>query len=48
MRRRSDVSFWSHLGWDIADHVEMSSQRRYWYVIETALFGTLPQRLTGT
>ena len=22
MRRHSDVSFWSHLGWDIADHTE--------------------------
>ena len=25
MRRRSDVSFWSHLGWDVADHIETSS-----------------------
>ena len=24
MRRRSDVSFWSHLGWDITDHIETS------------------------
>ena len=29
MRRRSDVSFWSHLGWDVADHIETSSRRRY-------------------
>ena len=29
MRRRSNVSFWSHLGWDVADHIETSSRRRY-------------------
>ena len=48
MRRRSDVSFWSHLGWDVADHIETSSWRRYWYVNELDLFGTLSRRLTGT
>ena len=39
MRRRSDVSFWSHLEWHVADHTETSSQRRYWYVNETELLG---------
>ena len=29
MRRRSDVSFRSHLGWDVADHIETSSRRCY-------------------
>ena len=48
MRRRSDVSFWSHLGWDVTDHIETSSRRRYWYVNESDLFGTLSRRLTGT
>ena len=48
MRRRSDVSFWSHLSWDVADHIETSSRRRYWRVNETDLFGTLLRRLTGT
>ena len=48
MRRRSDVSFWSHLSWDVADNIETSSRRRHWYVNETDLFGTLSQRLTST
>ena len=48
MRRRSDVSFWSHLSWDVADHIETSSRRRYWHVNEADLFGTLLQHLTGT
>ena len=48
MRRRSDVSFWSHLGWDVADHIETSSRRRYWYVNERNLFRTLLRPLTGT
>ena len=48
MQRRSDISFWSHLGWDVADRIGMSSRRRYWYVNETDLFGTLSRRLTGT
>ena len=48
MRRCSDVSFSSHFGWDIVDHIETSSQRRYWYVNETDLFGTLSRRLIGT
>ena len=29
MRRRSDVSFWSQLGWDVADDIETSSRRRF-------------------
>ena len=29
MRRRSDVSLWSHLGSDVADHIETSPRRRY-------------------
>ena len=29
MRRHSNVSFWSHLGWDVLDHVETSSRRHY-------------------
>ena len=48
MRRRSDVSFWSHLGWDVADHIETSSRRHYWYVNEMDLFGTLSRRVTDT
>ena len=48
MRGRSDVSFWSHLSRDIADNIETSSRRGFWYVNETDLFGTLLQRLTGT
>ena len=48
MQRRSDVSFWSHLGWDFADLIETSSRRHYWYVNETDFLGTLSRRLTGT
>ena len=48
MRGRSDVSFWSHLSRDIADHIETSSRRGFWYVNETDLFVTLLRRLTGT
>ena len=40
MRRRSDVSFRSHIGWDVTDHTETSSQRRNRYVNETDLFET--------
>ena len=29
MRRRSDVSLWYHLGWDVADHIETSSRHCY-------------------
>ena len=47
MRRRSDVSFWSHLDWDVADRIETSSRRRYWYFNVTDLFGTLSRRLTS-
>ena len=48
MRRRSDVSFRSHIGRDVADHAETSSQRRDWYVNETDLFETSLWRLIGT
>ena len=48
MRHRSDVSFWSHLSWDVAYHIGTSLGRRYWYVNETDLFGNLPRRLTGS
>ena len=48
MRRRSDVSFRSHIGWDVSDHAKTSSRRRNWYVNETDLFETSLQRLTGT
>ena len=37
MRRRSDVSFRSHTGRDVADHAETSSQCRDWYLNETDL-----------
>ena len=48
MRRRSDVSLRSHIGRDVADHAESSSQRRNWYVNETDLLETSLRRLTGT
>ena len=48
MRRRSDVSFSSHIGWDVADHAETSLQRRDWYVNEADLFETPLWRLIGT
>ena len=38
IRSRSDVSFRSHIGRDVADHAETSSQRRDWYVNQTDLF----------
>ena len=38
MRRCSDVSFRFHIGWDVADHAETSSQRRNWYLNATDLF----------
>ena len=38
MRRRSDISFRSHIGRDAADHAETSSRRRRWYMNETDLF----------
>ena len=40
MRRRSDVSFRSHIGRDVADHAETLSWRRNWYMNETDLFKT--------
>ena len=48
MRRRSDVSFRSHIGRDVPHHANTSSQRRNWYVNETDLFETSLRRLTGT
>ena len=48
MRCCSDVSFWFHLGWDVVDHIETSSQRRYWYVNKSDIFWTLSRRLTVT
>ena len=48
MRRRSDVSFRSHIGRDVADHAETSSQRLNWYVNETDLFETSLRRLIST
>ena len=40
MRHRSDVSFRSHIGRDVADHAERSPRRRNWYVNEMDLFET--------
>ena len=48
MRRRSDVSFRSHTGWDVSDHAKTSARRRNWYVNETDLFETSLRRRTGT
>ena len=48
MRRPSDVSFRSHLGWDVADHAETSSKRRNWYVNKTDLFETSLRPLINT
>ena len=48
MRRRSDVSFRSHIDLDVTDHSKTSSQRRNWYVNETDLFGSPLRRLTDT
>ena len=39
-RRRSDVSFSSHIGRDVADHAETSSRRLDWYVNEKDLVET--------
>ena len=47
MRRRSDVSFRSHIGRDVADHAEILSRRHIWYVNETDLFETSLRRLIG-
>ena len=38
MRRLKNVSFLSHLGWNVADNIETSSRRRYWYVNETPVW----------
>ena len=48
MRRHSDISDTSHIGWDVADHDETSSRRRNRYVNETDLFETSLRRLIGT
>ena len=48
MRRRSDVSFKSHIGRDVADHVKTSSRRLNWYVNVTDLFEMPLGLLTGT
>ena len=48
MRHRSDVSFRSHIGRDVAENAKTPSRRRNWYVNETDLFETSLQRLTGT
>ena len=48
MRRRSDVSFRFHIGWDVADHADTSTWHRIWYVNETDLFITSLRRLVGT
>ena len=48
MQRRSNVSFRSHIGRDVADHAKASSRRLNWYVNETDLFETSLRRLTGT
>ena len=48
MRRRSDVSVRSHIGWDVAHRAETSSRRRNRYVNETDLFETSLRRLIGT
>ena len=47
MRRRSDVSFRSYIGRDVADHAKTPSLRRNWYVNETDLFETSLRRFTG-
>ena len=47
MRRFSDVSVRSHIGWDVAKHAETSSQRRNRYVNETELFDTSLRRPIG-
>ena len=47
MERRSDLLFRSHIGRDIADHAETSSQRHNWYVNETDLFETPLRRFIG-
>ena len=48
IRRRSDVSFRSHIGRDIADHAKTSSLRHNMYGHETELFETSLRRLTDT
>ena len=48
MRRRSDVSLRSHIGWDVADLAETLSRRRNKCVNETDLFETSLRRPAGT
>ena len=40
MRRRSDVSFRSHIGRDVADYAKTPPRHRNWYANETDLFET--------
>ena len=47
MRRRSNVLFRSHIGWEIADHAETSSRRQDWYMNEMDLFETSLWRFIG-
>ena len=48
MRCRSDLSIRSHIGRNVTDHAETSSQHRDRYVKETDLFKTSLRRLIGT
>ena len=48
MRRRSNVSFMSYIGRDVADHAETSSWHCIWYVNETDLIEKSLPRLIGT
>ena len=48
MRLRSDVSFRSHKGQDVADNAKTSSRLGNWYVNEMDLFETSLRRLTRT
>ena len=43
MRRRNNISFKSHVGWDVTDHAETALRRRKWYVAKP--FETSSQRL---
>ena len=46
--RRSNISFRSHIGRGVADHVETSSSRYKWCVNETGLFVMSLRCLIGT
>ena len=47
IKRRSNVSFRSHVARDVTNHAETSSRGRNWYVIETDLLETSLRRLIG-